>query len=1221
MFPGGEDGWNINLELNLDDEAIQRNQERDENSLSSNRLTQKSVSLNQFYQHRLQVRPGETMTCHFGRLFHLYIVDMYCKIEGRRLYYLRTNQSTLRSELYSGLADVRAGVDMSRESIGKRVILPSSHTGSPRALHQMQQDAMAVVRALGKPDLFVTITCNPNWKEIVDELLPGEVPSERPDLICRVFDLKLKEIFTDIKDKMIFGKVKGLIHVIEYQKRGLPHAHVVIILAECSKLRTPSDIDKYISAEIPDPVRFPKAFKTITKHMMHTPCNICLTDSYGKIRMCRDNKDKTCSKHFPKDIYHATTIDEKGFAKYRRRPTTLFVLFPNGYHADNRWVVPHNLYLAVKYNTHINVEFCAGNQAIKYLFKYIYKGSDRAQIAVLPAQTIPVNITTDTTTVVSPDDDEDLDEITSWLSVRYISTVEACWRIMGKRTHSCQPSIKRLAIHLSNQQNVTFSEGASSVEIQRAMEKQTTLTAYFKLNRDDIDARSILYNDIPAHYVQDAKTHLWKKRRNQQKYPPIGRMYFISATDIERYCLRLLLLHVKGATSFDQLKTTESYDDDGVRSIGITQWPTFREAAQALNLLEDGREWDRAMTESFMLCSSSAKIRELFSVLLIFNFVPNYKEIWDNHRDNLSADFEYTYRHNLANHGIDNQGCPIDLDEQDIAFITNQTILDITSRLLKNFKDIANFPELPQPDPSTYNAYAARAQNLFDHEIGQYDVDDLAVQVIVYEGQENGCLNQEQRVIYNEIISAIYNTNIFSSTMPNANNFFFVDGPGGTGKTLLYNALLAKVRSGGEVALACASSGIAATLLPGGRTAHSLFQIPIDIDETSVCNIKLQDISAKMINDAKLIIWDEAPMMNKMTFECVSRLLQEITGNYSLPFGGKVVVLGGDFRQTLPIVQFGSRSDIVNACVTNSVLFRDCKVLRLLRNMRLTSDSILEDGTPFQDYLLGVGEGRQQIYDQYISIPASIVSYAESVQEVVDNVFGDSLSDESLYKIQEFIVSKAILAAHNTKVDEINELATEKLPGISMVYLSDDSIEETQNSASTNFPVESLNAIKPSGMPPHKLVLKRFQPIMCLRNINSSEGLCNGTRLICRNFTRNVIEAEIAVGDNAGTFVLIPRIVLISSDNANLPFTLRRRQFPVQPAFGMTINKSQGQTLSFAAICLIKPVFTHGQLYVALSRVRDPANLNVILLKEQPLSTLTDNVVFTEVLTRTQNHT
>ncbi|KAG2192871.1 hypothetical protein INT47_006043 [Mucor saturninus] len=990
-------------------------------------------------------------------------------------------------------------------------------------------------------------------KEITDELLPGEVLSDRPDLICRVFDLKLKQKFADIKDKMVFGKVKGLIHVIEYQKRGLPHAHVAIILAECSKLRTAQDIDKYISAEIPDPARFPKAHKTITKHMMHTPCSISLNDSHGKVRMCRDDKEKMCSKHFPKDIQPHTVIDGKGFAKYKRRTTNLFVLFQNGYHADNRWVVPHNLYLAVKYNTHINVEYCAGNQAIKYLFKYIYKGSDRAQIAVMPAQNPPVTSTTELPAAISVNDDDDLDEISNWLSVRYVSTIEACWRIMGKRTHSCQPAIKRLAVHLQNQQNVTFSEGANNSEIQRAMDRDTTLMAYFKLNATDADARSVFYNDIPAHYIQDPKTYLWKKRQNNQKFTQIGRMYFISATDIERYCLRLLLLH---------LKTTATFDDDGIQSTGTRTWPTFREAAQALNLLED------------------VKIRELFAILLIFNFVPNYKEIWDNHKDKLSADFEYTYRQGLPGRGLDLQGYPVDLSERDYKLILNRTIVDIAHRLLKNQKDIANFPELPQPDPSSYNTYMARTQSFYDHEIGQYDADNLVVNVAVYEGDEDGS---------------------------------------GTGKTFLYNALLAKVRSNGEIALACASSGIAATLLPGGRTAHSLFQIPIDIDESSVCNIKLQDFSAQVISDSKLIIWDEAPMMNKMTFECVSRLLQEITGNFHLPFGDKVVVLGGDFRQTLPIIKFGSRSDVIDACVINSVLFRDCRVLRLKRNMRLTGDSILDNGTPFQDYLLEVGEGRCQVYDQYVSIRASIVTYAESIEDVVNDVFGDSLSTGDGYKNREFIVSKAILAAHNSTVDEISELATERIPGISMVYLSDDSIEETQNSSATNFPVESLNAVKPSGMPPHKLVLKRFQPIMCLRNINPAEGLCNGTRLICRNFTRNVIEAEIAVGDKAGLIVLIPRIILISSDNANLPFTLRRRQFPVQPAFGMTINKSQGQTLSFAAICLIKPVFTHGQLYVALSRVRDPANLKIILLKEPSLSTLTDNVVFNEVLTRTQN--
>lgn len=342
----------------------------------------------------------------------------------------------------------------------------------------------------------------------------------------------------------------------------------------------------------------------------------------------------------------------------------------------------------------------------------------------------------------------------------------------------------------------------------------------------------------------------------------------------------------------------------------------------------------------------------------------------------------------------------------------------------------------------------------------------------------------------------------------------------------------------------------------------------------------------------------------------------------SLPFGGKVVVLGGDFRQTLPIVKLGTRADIVSACVTNSSLFSDCRSLRLTRNMRVTSDSTLPDGTMFQDFLLKVGEGRDQLHPDSAVLPSNIVDYANSHEKIVDEVFGGSLADINQYSNRDFIVGKAILASHNVTVDEINALATGKLEGSSQEYLSEDSIDESE-SPNSNFPVEYLNSLKPSGMPPHKLVLKRYQPIMCLRNINPTEGLCNGTRLICRNFTRNLIEAEIAIGDNAGKMVLIPRITLLSNDNSTLPFELRRRQFPVQPAFAMTINKAQGQTLTSVAIALTRPVFTHGQLYVALSRVRNPLNLKVFLpndsASDQTPSTSTSNIVFSEVLTQTSN--
>lgn len=362
----------------------------------------------------------------------------------------------------------------------------------------------------------------------------------------------------------------------------------------------------------------------------------------------------------------------------------------------------------------------------------------------------------------------------------------------------------------------------------------------------------------------------------------------------------------------------------------------------------------------------------------------------------------------------------------------------------------------------------------------------------------------------------------------------------------------------------------------------------------------MQDIAAKLIKDAKLILWDEAPMMHRKAFEFVNDLLQEIMGN-SLPFPGKVVVLGGDFRQTLPIVKLGTRADIVSACVTNFSLFSDCRSLRLTRNMRVTSDSILPDGTMFQDFLLKVGEDRDQSHPDSVVLPSNIADYANSHEKIVDEVFGGSLTDINQYSNRDFIVEV-----------------------FSQEYLCEDSINESK-SPNSNFPLEYLNSLKPSGMPPHKLVLKRYQPIMCLRNINPTEGLCNGTRLICRNSTRNLIEVEIAIGDNAGKMVLIPRITLLSNDNSTLPFELRRRQFPFQPAFAMTINKAQGQTLTSVAIALTRIVFTRGQLYVALFRVRNPSKLKVFLpndsAPDQTPSTFTSNIVFSEVLIKPQINT
>ncbi|XP_049394612.1 uncharacterized protein LOC125858872 [Solanum stenotomum] len=153
-------------------------------------------------------------------------------------------------------------------------------------------------------------------------------------------------------------------------------------------------------------------------------------------------------------------------------------------------------------------------------------------------------------------------------------------------------------------------------------------------------------------------------------------------------------------------------------------------------------------------------------------------------------------------------------------------------------------------------------------------------------------LNNKQMIAYNVIKERIFS---------NKAGPFFIDGPRGTGKTFLYRALLATIRSMGYIALATATSGVAASILPGGRTTHSRFKIPIDLDENSSCNISKESSLAGLIREAKLIVWDEVSMAKRRVIEVLDLLLKDLM-NTNVLFGGKVVVLGGDFRQTLSVI-------------------------------------------------------------------------------------------------------------------------------------------------------------------------------------------------------------------------------------------------------------------------------------------------------------------------------
>jgi hypothetical protein len=192
------------------------------------------------------------------------------------------------------------------------------------------------------------------------------------------------------------------------------------------------------------------------------------------------------------------------------------------------------------------------------------------------------------------------------------------------------------------------------------------------------------------------------------------------------------------------------------------------------------------------------------------------------------------------------------------------------------------------------------------------------------------------------------------------------------------------------------------------------------------------------------------------------------------------------------------------------------------------------------------------------------------------------------------------------------------LPGESRTYTSQDSIQDKESADAALYAPDYLNSLAPKGLPPHSLELKVGQPIMLIRNKNTSRGQCNGSRLIVQRLGRKLIFARVMTGVHAGEEVMISRVPLTSSDEDRAsPVKFTRRQFPIKPAYAMTINKSQGQTLNHVGLYLPQPVFGHGQIYVALSRCTNPQNLKILIDNGNipgKTGTYTRNVVYKRVL-------
>ncbi|CDF77533.1 unnamed protein product [Chondrus crispus] len=450
-------------------------------------------------------------------------------------------------------------------------------------MRQQMHDIIAISNQIGHPDIFLTMTCNPSWPEITRALLPNQTPQDRPDLCARLFRLKMKDLMSLVINEEVFGTVVAHVRVIEFQKRGLPHAHVVFFLDEVSKndLRTPENGDRIISAEIPS-AQDPELQEVVLKHMIHNPCG-----DHNPTAVCMG--ERYCRKGFPKSFKHETSqSDSEYYITYRRRAPSVggvSIERPSrigrrqqSVVLDNSWVVPHSPLLLRSFACHLNVELCVSRVGgIKYLFKYVCKGQDRVTMEITA-------------------ENERYDEISNFQDARYVSASEAAWGLFSFDIVDRNHPVVRLAVHLPNYHTVYFKEGREEEAALRPA-TGTKLTEWFKANEKYPSARHIRYQKFSRYFTWKTRTKSWK------------------------------------ATSFDNL-----------RNIDGEQCPSFRQACLRLGLLADDAEWKNTIRDSFR--SSFVLLSHLFATILADWQPSDSLSLWNDHLDMFSPIFAIVHADN-----------------------------------------------------------------------------------------------------------------------------------------------------------------------------------------------------------------------------------------------------------------------------------------------------------------------------------------------------------------------------------------------------------------------------------------------------------------------------------------------------------------------------------------------------------------------------------------------
>jgi len=514
--------------------------------------------------------------------------------------------------------------------------------------------------------------------------------------------------------------------VREFQGRGLTHSHGLFIMKPQDTPSNEQEVDKIIWAFYPDPEEFPELFNLVRTLMVHGPCD----DSSD----CHKKQGK-CKHGFPFEFRDYTDITGK--RPLYRRPNDGRGFYKNFkgklISMDNRWVVPYNPVILLRYRGHVNIMYSPSTSACKYFYGYLLKGSygNRVNVSIVQKnQNRP------------PGEPYDHDEVKEFKEMKHMGAYEAHYYIMAYSQAHMYPTVQVLPVYEEFKQTIIYVEGQEEVALER--HEGSKLTAWFELNQRRGIHRGKLYTDVVKYYKYE--NNIWRPSNTHT----IGRLSPLAATafNSEPYHLRLLLCNRTDVTSFQDLRTVN----------GVVH-ETYKGSCAALNLIEDEGEI-RLLMDELAFEQFPRLFRKTFAILLSNVNPINPGALWDEYKERLAEDYL---------HQID--------DDEDLAFqLALRDILEVLQEFGKSLEDY-NLPALD-------GIILTRHNRVIEDEPQQGALTMNEADALVAQ------LNEDQRTFFNAVINSVENRS--------NEKYFFLTGPGGTGKTFTYNLLIDYLLSRGR---------------------------------------------------------------------------------------------------------------------------------------------------------------------------------------------------------------------------------------------------------------------------------------------------------------------------------------------------------------------------------------------------------------------------------------